>query len=277
MRIIEDHYIINSNKIKENKNILSIADLHINKFSNKQTMNSFASYIKFLDNINFITISGDLMNSWDYLKTDSYKNLIYFLENLSENKTVILSLGNHDVLLNNEKVITKYKELNNLKNIHALYNESIDINEISVHSFCPTHKAYKKNELFIEQLLEKKFKIQEKKFNILLNHNPQQIADPIVIQKIESLLSQIDYIIAGHMHNGYIPYFIENIFQNIIKDYGFSETSKKLFKTTKLCRGLHNVGDSNMIICKGYRNYAGYKPSFLPHTPSLTLSKIKKL
>ncbi len=91
-------------------------------------------------------------------------------------------------------------------------------------------------------------------------------------------MKAVDIIIAGHLHNGYVPNQIEELFKKQIRDYGVWEKPgilpPRLFAKIDLCRGMHELGESKLVVSKGVRPFTGYVPAGIPIIPNITVIDI---
>lgn len=273
MKLFVDNYEVESCKINKDKNIISLADLHINCLYNHNILNIIIDYIKNNPNIEIVAIPGDMMNSWNYNNSRSYTILKYFVSSLAETTKVILTLGNHDVFKMNSSSLNKFLKLNRIKNVYALINESIQLDDIILFGFSGLEASLYNNDIYISQLIQTLCSIDSSKYNILLNHDPLRITDLNILNEINEYLEYVDLILAGHLHNGYIP----NNLDYQCGDLGLIETKKlPFYRITPYCRGIHDVGNSKLLVTKGVRKYAGYITSIIPTNPSISQLKLKK-
>lgn len=281
MQLIIDEYNLKSKKIDKDLNIIAISDLHIDKYINANMLKIIIDFLNSEKQIDLITIPGDNMNAKNYNDYKCYNKLCYVLQSLSEIADCVISLGNHDIYKMNSEAKRKYLQLNKLNKVYALDNEQIHINGINITGFCPNSISINKSDNFVNCFRNCNFNFNNDDFNILLNHSPLEITNNDIQNKLNEIYNYIDLIIAGHMHNGYVPNFLENLLKDKIKDYGiyedFSLVPPKLFSKINFCRGIHEIKNSKLIINKGFRKYAGYIPSYIPTNPSITKIKIKKM
>lgn len=277
MKLYVDRFGLSSGKIGKDKTILSIADLHINRILNPDILKIIVDYIKTYSNeIDLVVIPGDIMNSWNFLDKNCMKKLLYFVRSIAEVTDVVISLGNHDVFRMTKGEMNRFMQLNKFPHIYALYNEYVELEGMRVIGFSPSHKTYNDHIAYIREFKKMNPSFDESQYTLLLNHDPLQITDPFVIKNMKEELKYIDLILAGHLHNGYVPKIIESIFKESIKDKGIQESPKSIFRITKYCRGKHNINGSNLIVTKGVRPYASFIPGFIKTSPNITEINIKK-
>lgn len=219
MRVRINKYELESEKINSNKNILVISDIH----SNTKYLKKIIKYINKID-IDYIFIPGDLLDFRDSLNKDE---LVDILNDLSNNKKIIISMGNHDSLIidkgnylydihcNNDF----YDKLN--RNIIVLKEEfeCIKVDEINVSALNINPVWFKNKEekqefqRFIDSL---NIDINKEEFNIMLSHSPNGFIDNNKIINYKNI-ENVDLILSGHNHGGLTPNIIQKISK---KHYG---------------------------------------------------------
>lgn len=240
---------ITSSKVKTNKKLLLISDIHKSKHHKKDNLNKLKEDIKQdFKSIDYILISGDIIDSPKHLVDEEFiKELKRYLEEFIEDKKTYIVLGNHDICTNNLQEEYLYKILNSIDNIKCLNNkEIIDLKDINIKGFIPNIDYYKKHHgskyEFEEQFNEYKTdKISKNKYNILITHDPSSIIE-LSKEKDECIDENIDLVISGHMHNGLVP----NKMQNMMKNRGFVGPYKKVLP--KFAHGLIKIKNTNFII-----------------------------
>ena len=287
MKLIIDENNVETNKNIDNEKFVLLADLHLNKQLNQKMIDLVLSFL-YENKVDAILIPGDIMNSSYYTDKICLEKLEYLLKQFGEISKTIISLGNHDIYKMTNEQRNNFDKLNRINNTYALDNAQVKIGNINFLGFSTSHKAYevdkiKRNNIFIKEFSNANFKIKKDEFNVLLNHHPKPVASNYVQKSLSYLFKDIDLIVSGHLHNGYVPDEIEQFFKNTIKDYGISETPelfpKKIISRINYCRGMHSLKNSKLIITKGFRTYAGYIPSFIetnPHINEINIVKTKK-
>lgn len=286
MDLKKDNFLLENSKIDEEKKIILMADLHLNLSMNKKILQLIQNFLNQNKNVDLITIPGDIMYAWQYSNPKYVKKLEYLLSAFREIAPVALSLGNHDLYKMNNEARRTFKDLSQIEDVYPLDNEQININGMTVTGFSPEHAAYSPsnhgevaNKMFVEDFQKSGLIFKEGDFNVLLNHAPHPIASEYAQSKLKELYNCVDLIVAGHLHNGYVPDQIEKIFKDKIRDYGIWEKISlwppALFSKINLCRGAHDLGKSKLIITKGVRMYTGYVPASAPVSPHITEIDIK--
>lgn len=229
---------------KLNKKICLISDIH---FYRNYNLNTFKLL---LDNINknkpdYICIPGDIIDIPN-LNITELTPLKNFLEELGKICKVIITLGNHDISVNhsyyyNEPYINFLK---GLKNIHLLIDEEYIDNNIRFIGFkdnvLVSHKEVGYDKVVINDYnnLFKKIKPDNKKYNILLAHNPIYLVREKTYKNIKEL-NKINLILSGHTHGGLMPSFLPFKF-------GIISPGKRFFPNK--IRGIYKLDNTKLII-----------------------------
>ncbi len=214
---------------------LAISDIHfvdkINK--NHQRVLSFIKNEK----PDYILISGDSINHIHVAESPSAVKLLReFFTKLGKIAPVCLCLGNHDSFRKikpfrpkgywhkigyvSEKSSPLKNLIGDISNIHLLENDSYEDDSVFVFGFSlpadyyenVDHPGLEKKEVLIEELdrLSKKISnLPVNKPKILLAHSPFYFADPDVKER----LSEFDFILTGHTHNGVVPPVLHEIWR----------------------------------------------------------------
>lgn len=218
-----------SSKAQKDITIIHLADIHFNKNTSIKTLDKIKEEI-YKNNPDYVVITGDTIDNPKVTKDKiRIKKLLLFLTDLGNFTKVIISLGNHDIVLQED--LKFFKNLNDLKNIYVLNNEiyideSIFISGITL----PTKYYYnitkdESKELLIEHLKKHKKLI----FNLPINlpkvsliHSPIRLTDKDVL----SYLKDYDLLLSGHTHAGMVPKILDNFFK---PNQGIIAPNKKLF------------------------------------------------
>lgn len=275
--IHNEKFTISSDKLDRDYTICSLADIHNNKWA------SFELWDKLIEEVDkqkpdFILVSGDLTYTADdfYVPTNDIM-LRYLFDNLDNIAETFICLGNHELKSGKKHSVLdsiKYlKSLNMTTGVHILDrrvgNEYIDIGNIRISGFCPRSEAYYKSkesmweQYFIEDYMKSLLEFTDKQFNILLTHSPDTISKKEVLSFLRDRLKELDLIVCGHKHDGYMP----KIIQSSLNDTGIDVSDGKNFlyykvsKTNK-CRGEFDVLNAKMIVNRGYRKFSHTSPVF---------------
>ena len=212
--------ILNSNL---NTKICLIADIH---FSYKFKSNIFQ---KIINNISknkpdYICIAGDIIDYTEIENIENINELYNFFKELGKISKTIIVLGNHDITSVKRdkngtisKYINKYpnslvKNIKKIKNVTLLVNEIYEDKDIRFIGYEESYEAHydKKNghKIAINEINQLISKIDNKKFNVLLSHNPLYLTNKIVYKNINNF-KKLNLILSGHTHNGMLPNFIK--------------------------------------------------------------------
>lgn len=220
---------------------------------------------------NYIFITGDIIDKASYLDMEFNRDkLLNFMKSLSSITKVFLILGGHDLEDVKEKDYTKYKKIwhqliDNKDNIYLLddsiyTDDNINVIGITLEYEYYRTKPYENVDLIIEELNKSKYKISNKKYNILLLHSPRRIITNKAVNNIP-LLSSIDLILCGHMHDGVLPKFLKWLPTSI----GLISPHKTLFP--KYARGMIHKKTSNgdifLLVSSGVTKISNSTPQFV--------------
>ena len=218
---------ITNYKIKSevNKTIVLISDIHYYSRRDLNKLENIYNKIKELKP-NYICIAGDFIDEARVLEEDLF---VFFLKKLSNIGKVIISLGNHDIIIHDKEKKYFYNEdlfnkIKRIRNIYLLDNETKVIDDICFIGinlgFSHYYKDGENSNNFINQFNSIK-KISVKNYNILLCHSPLMITQDNVINNLKN----IDLVLCGHTHGGMTP----AIFQKYLKNRVFISPDKKRF------------------------------------------------
>lgn len=229
--------------------LIHISDIHFNINTKINKLNNIKETISNIKP-NYIFISGDLIDNKNIVNNKiKIKELVGFLSNLSKIAPVIISLGNHDIMSNND--LTFFNKLNDLKNIYVLNNSSYEDDFIYVtghtleHSYYYNITGYESLELLLKHLDNNKniiTKLPKNKCKIALIHSPILLDNSEVTEK----LKEYNLILSGHMHNGMIPRITDKLIKNT---YGIISPDKHL--NSKNTRGSIKTKYYTIIISGG--------------------------
>lgn len=220
--------IIYNNKINKDITIIHLGDIHFNK----QTKDKLLEQIKdtiIKNHPNYVMITGDLIDIPSVTKDkNNIKRLLVFLTNISAHTKVIISIGNHDVLKNDD--FKFFKNINQLKNIYVLNNESYIDESIYISGFTlPTSYYYNIHKTESKEVLIEHLKKHKKLINNLPAFIPKVslIHSPILLSDKEVLtqLKEYDLLLSGHTHGGLVPKILNKILK---PNAGIIAPNKKL-------------------------------------------------
>lgn len=219
--IITNNYMITSPKIKENKQIAYLSDVH----SDIAKLRAATEELQKL-NIRILLLGGDLVDSTkDYRSKAKIKEL---LQELSNTMKIYIGMGNHEFIhytkdvegVRSEVKSKDIKYWNELGSMHNIYVSELPVegstitkwyfdSDLDISALNFPIEFYLNNEKrkdFLKQLkvMEDSI-INKKKYNILLCHTPRNLVrNGIICEDMESLQG-FNLILSGHMHAGLVP------------------------------------------------------------------------
>ena len=248
---------------KQELKICILSDIHFSYRVKSKKLNSLREKLAHRKP-DYIFIPGDIVDSNNMIEKESEeKRLLNWLESLGKIAPTIISKGNHDVYRKcskeeREKTGDKWqifentafvKKVNHLENVTYLDNKVFEDENVYILGLTLSPKTYcllkdekkvMKNsetgedvEEFLKTLKSLKKSIKnlpkdKKKFALI--HSPASLSD----KKIKAELSEFDYLISGHMHNGLV---LPVVFELWPSNRGFISASKKLIaKNTRLSK-----------------------------------------
>lgn len=241
--------ILSSKKLKKDITFIHIGDIHYNETTSTKKL----EYIKYAiedAHPDYIFITGDLLDKPKITKNkEKIKLLVSWLNSLGNIAKVFISLGNHDIIL--EEDYKFFNKLNDINNIYVLNNQSYEDENIFISGFTlPTNYYYNiekhEDENALLETLQNNFNLvtnlPKKKYKVALIHSPILLSEKKVIEK----LKEYDLILSGHMHNGLIPRILDKIIKN---NYGLISPDKRFF--AKNTRGKIKTKYYTIIITGG--------------------------
>lgn len=241
--------ILSSKKLKKNITFIHIGDIHYNETTSTKKL----EYIKYAiedAHPDYIFITGDLLDRPKITKNkEKIKLLVSWLNSLGNIAKVFISLGNHDIIL--EEDYKFFNKLNDINNIYVLNNQSYEDENVFISGFTlPTNYYYNiekhEDENALLETLQNNFNLvtnlPKKKYKVALIHSPILLSEKKVVEK----LKEYDLILSGHMHNGLIPRILDKIIKN---NYGLISPDKRFF--AKNTRGKIKTEYYTIIITGG--------------------------
>ena len=224
---------------QKNLKICVISDIHFSYRVRNKKLDALAKKLE-SRKPDYIFVPGDIVDSNNMIKKESEeKRLLAWLEKLGKIAPTILSEGNHDVYNKTTKAERKKtgnrwaiyqnpdfrKKVNKLENVSYLNNEVFEDENIYVLGLTLSPKTYcllkeekkikkaSKTGEDIEEFLKTLAKIKKliknlpkDKMKFALIHTPASLSE----KSIKSELSEFDFLVSGHMHNGLVtPLFFE--------------------------------------------------------------------
>lgn len=241
--------ILSSKKLKKDITFIHIGDIHYNETTSTKKL----EYIKYAiedAHPDYIFITGDLLDRPKITKNkEKIKLLVSWLNSLGNIAKVFISLGNHDIIL--EEDYKFFNKLNDINNIYVLNNQSYEDENVFISGFTlPTNYYYNiekhEDENALLETLQNNFNLvtnlPKKKYKVALIHSPILLSEKKVVEK----LKEYDLILSGHMHNGLIPRILDKIIKN---NYGLISPDKRFF--AKNTRGKIKTKYYTIIITGG--------------------------
>lgn len=241
--------ILSSKKLKKDITFIHIGDIHYNETTSTKKL----EYIKYAiedAHPDYIFITGDLLDRPKITKNkEKIKLLVSWLNSLGNIAKVFISLGNHDIIL--EEDYKFFNKLNDINYIYVLNNQSYEDENVFISGFTlPTNYYYNiekhEDEDALLETLQNNFNLvtnlPKKKYKVALIHSPILLSEKKVVEK----LKEYDLILSGHMHNGLIPRILDKIIKN---NYGLISPDKRFF--AKNTRGKIKTKYYTIIITGG--------------------------
>lgn len=193
----------------------------------------------------YVFFLGDLIDDSLYTK-EQLKELYDLVERMAKLSKTIMVLGNHDLFTRTEdgKWLDKYNEdyINDLKNrgVTVLQNETYQDENIFVYGTRFSGDYYEDREPlkeFVENIKKAEFDVD--KFNVLMEHSPKHTFNSELIQLFDNL-KNVDLTLAGHYHNGCIPWYIDKFLPG---NFGLMDPYMNILP--KNARGVKKITDNN--------------------------------
>ncbi len=276
-----EEFNVFTNKI-DDITLALISDLHLSKTKENIDLIKLAETIRRIKPT-YIVIAGDYFaghKTMSFLDPVERKMLLEYLHELRKIAPIVMSLGNHDIKIENEEELRK--EFLNIEedDIHPVDREktfvdkNLRINFIGymqpkvAYSICDLTK--KKREIILVDM--KKYipqSIIPGYYNIGLIHTPIVVRDEYLLSH-GSPIKDLDLILSGHHHNGLVNYKTVDRLNKLserlqrhypkhkdtfekIKYMGYCESivNKPIPFINFYARGMHIFGGVPTIISKG--------------------------
>lgn len=275
------HYVesinIESGKIANSLKIGAFYDLHLKE--GERDVDYIKSIIKKMGELEpaYITGLGDYYYGHKKTKFFMRDKLVYLLHGLREIAPVVLSLGNHDLTIQDEDELRKSFRNLAAKDIYTLDNESIEFDDVYFSGYFAPRKAYavsemskKKTNIVIDDLSQTELNPKDYKFSVLISHIPFILLSKEIMKRFPNLYGY-DLVLSGHCHNGLyslkaeeaLVERLEKIINKLSNEQKYSELiefleSLKSFGLitgpspfTRYARGLHDVNGTELFISRG--------------------------
>ena len=240
--------IVYNDLVKKDINIVHISDIHFNKNTKIKALKKLRTYLTNIEP-DYIMITGDTIDvpkiTNDKVKI---KELVTFLTELATNSKVLISIGNHDVLT--EEDYNFFNKLDDLYNIYVLNNTSYHDEFIYVLGITLPNEYYynlsghESTEVLLEHLDSLKSKLSKMPKSvpkIAMIHSPIKLTENSVITRLKNF----NLILCGHTHNGMVPDFLSFLFKDNI---GIISPSKNLFPQIAKGKIVKEEGNNTITI-----------------------------
>lgn len=204
--------------------LLVLSDIHADKDTDYTFLYKVLDRIKDKGDTSIICSLGDTLN--DGLDIETAKRISDVYEKFSRVAPLVIIPGNHDKvtckngrwlyiktpedLLIYDKIVSLYKSI---PNTHYLSNEGIlidGINFFGIDMPISYYKSENANRMMASDLLESlDINANDYTYNIFLSHSPINFMENDFVSSIDSL-KNFDLFLAGHMHNGLLPCYLEH-------------------------------------------------------------------
>ena len=259
-----DRYVIDSmGKISKDTKISLMSDFH---FSERTEHNRI---IKLIDDVekeqpDYIFLLGDIINDGKNVN-NIFRNVSFYLNLIGTLAPVYMVYGNHDVMVKNndnwdEFVNDDYVSmLKGIYNMRVLDDESVMLREniglVGIKLPFSYYQNYSEDSSKCLEIMNDKVNnhlldnIFNSSFNIFLTHTPNNFFDKeFYLKLLDTIKNDInrnvnfDVLIAGHLHNGLIPSYVDKIIPGNRGLVGVVGKNYKLLANNS--RGIKNITDN---------------------------------
>lgn len=237
-----------SSKAKKDITLIHLADIHFSKSTNIKMFDKLKEAI-YKNNPDYIVITGDLIDSPEITKDKiKIKQLLLFLTDIATFSKVIISLGNHDILVSGD--LRFFRNINDLKNIYVVNNDTYIDEFIFISGITLPNNYYynitkeESKEVLIEHLKSHKKIINNLPKNcpkISLIHSPIRLTDKEVL----SYLQEYDLLLSGHTHSGMVPNILKLFFK---ENQGIIAPNKKLFPEVARGKIINHITNKDITL-----------------------------
>ena len=259
-----DRYVIDSmGKISKDTKISLMSDFH---FSERTEHNRI---IKLIDDVekeqpDYIFLLGDIINDGKNVN-NIFRNVSFYLNLIGTLAPVYMVYGNHDVMVKNndnwdEFVNDDYVSmLKGIYNMRVLDDESVMLREniglVGIKLPFSYYQNYSEDSSKCLEIMNDKVNnhlldnIFNSSFNIFLTHTPNNFFFFFFYLKLLDTIKNdinrnvnFDVLIAGHLHNGLIPSYVDKIIPGNRGLVGVVGKNYKLLANNS--RGIKNITDN---------------------------------
>ena len=266
----------------DNITLTHISDMHLSKTKENVNLEELVKTVR-KTNPDYIVITGDYFaghKTKSFLDPSEKMMLLDYLYELRKIAPIIMSLGNHDIKIENENELrNEFLKLEDV-DIHPVDRTKTFIDEkrkINFIGYMQPKKAYsicdltnKKRKIILDDINKYMPKaIIPDYYNIGLIHTPIVARDKYLLAN-NSPTKKLDLILGGHHHNGLVNYKTVNKLDKIsnrlqklfpkhkeklekIKNMSYCESiiNKPIPFINFYARGMHFFGNVPTIISKG--------------------------
>lgn len=264
-KLIESYYY---KKDKETSLVVA-SDIHYHSNVDKDIYKLLVKYVR-ETKPDFVLMPGDLIETnsflYDLKEKEFFESIIKYM---AEVAPVIIVPGNHEIAkfeIGNYKdrkyafnieALKYFETLNRFNNVYFLNNEQTKIKDIMFLGFNPRLATYLKykdkvtNDMYMEDFIKSGLKMAESDYNILLTHNSL----PLISKESDKFegFNNIDLVVSGHWHDGYLPKKLDRILGNTGAGLFFTPLISPI--PGIMCRGVHDFGRGYIFISQGFRKW----------------------
>lgn len=236
-----NNYILKSPKLIVNKKIINMSDIH----SNIEILKIIRKILE-REQADSIFIPGDTIDAVNDIRNEQIIKELSKIGNISK---TFISLGNHDIIKNNNSF---FNELSKNSKCICLLNryekldldKNIVINSINMPiSYYINKESKKESKKIIDNI---KLNHDQTKFNILLSHTPNWIFENNTKMNYLEFLKHMNLILCGHNHGGLVPTFFQDFINN---HYGLVGPYSKILQSNAY--GVYNKDNTSVLISNG--------------------------
>jgi len=239
--------VIKSEKVKKDLYAKLYSDLHYIPGSNLTFLKKSIEKME-INKPDYVFFLGDLIDDSKYTKEQLIKiyDLVYRMSKLTK---VLMVLGNHDQFTrtNDNKWLDFYNDdyINELKNMGIILLENESYKDDNIFAYGTKFSGdYYENKEPINEFYEniKSVEFDKDKFNILMEHSPKHTFDKNTVKSLQNL-KKLDLTLAGHYHNGCVPWYIS---KNLPGNVGLIDPYMNVLPVN--ARGIKKITDTNLGI-----------------------------
>ena len=196
--------------------LVHISDVHFNIKTKINKLNNLYDYITNIKP-DYVMITGDLIDIPSIANDlEKIEELFAFLTNLGEVTKVIISLGNHDVIMDED--YSFFNKVDDIYNVYVLNNSSYHDQLIYVLGITlPVEYYYNITgdesidtlALVLDNLKNKISRMPKNVLRIAMIHSPLRLTEKSIIER----LKDFNLILCGHTHNGMVPDMLKWLFR----------------------------------------------------------------